>query len=167
MDCQTRPRDPSPETMVQLCLVIQEVWDDIPQARSTHLRQFMLRRCRVVHEANGLSQPLLPFLHLTVYCTEQNAAINFWLANDDSRQIVDSTHNNQFLGQFSQSLNFPSKLMCVFFCSLYKHYHCHNWQYHVVLHLLSWLISLSLLVVVVKIQMIVKRQIVHRWGENC
>ena len=63
-----------PETMMQLCLVIQEVWDDFPWARFTHLSPFMPRRCRVVHEAHGLSQSLLTLLYLTVRCTEQNAA---------------------------------------------------------------------------------------------
>ena len=39
--CHIKSRDPPPETMVQLCLVIQKVWDDIPQARITHLNPFM------------------------------------------------------------------------------------------------------------------------------
>ena len=80
-DCQTRSCDPPLETILQLCPVIQEeVWDDIPQATITHLSPFMPRRYRVVSEA----QPLLTLLHLTVRCTEQNATINFCLANDDS-----------------------------------------------------------------------------------
>ena len=47
-DCQIRSRDPPPETMVQLCLVIMGVCDDIPRAR-IHLSPFMSRRCRLVH----------------------------------------------------------------------------------------------------------------------
>ena len=82
--------------MVQLCLVIQNVWDDIPQARITHLSPFMPRRCLVAHEAPVLSQPLLTSLHLTVRRTERNAAKNF-LANDDSRQIADLALTKQFL----------------------------------------------------------------------
>ena len=54
------------ETMVQLCLVVQGGWDDIPRARITHLSPFMPQRCRIVHEAHGLSQPSLTLLHLTV-----------------------------------------------------------------------------------------------------
>ena len=60
-----------PETMMQLCLVIQEFWDDFPRARFIHLSPFMPRRCRVVHEAHGLSQSLLTLLYLTVRCTGQ------------------------------------------------------------------------------------------------
>ena len=101
-DHQMRSRDPRPQTVVQLYLVIQDVWDDITQARITHLILFMPRRCRVVHEAHGLPQPSLTLLHLTACCTEESATINFNLANDDSRQIVDSTHTNNFR-QFSHS----------------------------------------------------------------
>ena len=63
--------------LVELCLIIQEVWSVIPQAIIARLGPFMSRRCRVVHEANGLSQPLLTLLHLMVCCAEQNATINF------------------------------------------------------------------------------------------
>ena len=78
-DRQIRSRDPPPQIMVQLCLVIQKVWEDIPQARNSHLIIFMQRRCRTVHAAHGLSQRLLTLLRLTVCCTEQNAIINFCL----------------------------------------------------------------------------------------
>ena len=47
-------RDPPPEIMMQLCLVIQEVWDDILQARITHLSPVMTRRCRVLHRSTRL-----------------------------------------------------------------------------------------------------------------
>ena len=43
-DCQIRPRDPPPDPMVQLCPVIQEVWDAIPQARITHLGAVSIRK---------------------------------------------------------------------------------------------------------------------------
>ena len=81
-DCHTRSRDPPQETTVQLCLVIQEVWDDIQQARITHLSPFMPQRCRVVHEAHALSKPLLTLLRLTIRCTEQNATINYCIPNN-------------------------------------------------------------------------------------
>ena len=55
-ECQIRSRDPPPQNMVQLCLVIQEVWDDIPQARISDLIPFMPWRWRVVLKAHGLSQ---------------------------------------------------------------------------------------------------------------
>ena len=71
-DCHIRSRDLPPETIVQLCLVIHNVWDDIPQARITHLSPFMPRRCLEAHEAHGLSQPFLTSLHLTVRRTERN-----------------------------------------------------------------------------------------------
>ena len=54
------------------CLVFQEVWNYISQARITHLIPFMPWGCRVLDEEHGLSQPLLTLLHVTVCCTEQN-----------------------------------------------------------------------------------------------
>ena len=50
--------------------------------------------------AHGLSQQLLTLLHLTACCAEQNATINFCLANDNSRYIADLTIQNNFFGQF-------------------------------------------------------------------
>ena len=78
-----------------------------PQARITQLSPFMSRRCRVIHEAQGLSQPLLTLLRLTVCCTEQNTTISFCLANDDSRKIADLTHTKQFLRTVSTIIRFP------------------------------------------------------------
>ena len=114
-DCQIMSRQLLPQTAIQLCLVIPEVWDNIPQARITHRIPFMPQRCRVVHEAQGLSQPLLTLLHLTVCCTGQHATLNVCLANDDARQIGDLTHTSNFYGQFSHLLYFPLKSMCVSF----------------------------------------------------
>ena len=109
-DCQIRSCDPPPATMVQLCLVIQEVWDDIPQARITHLSAFMSRTCRVLPEAHGLLQSLLTLLHLTVRSTEKKSTINFWLAVHNSQQIADLTDTKRFLGAVLQLLHFPLKL---------------------------------------------------------
>ena len=79
---------------VQLRLAIQKVWnssqkvwEDFPQARIILLRTFIPLRCTLVHEVHGLSQALLTLLHLTVYCSEQNATRNFCLVNDDSQTI--------------------------------------------------------------------------------
>ena len=44
--CHIRPRDPTPESMVQSCFLIQVVWDDMPQAGITRLSPFVPRRCR-------------------------------------------------------------------------------------------------------------------------
>ena len=74
----------------------------------------VMKNSRLFFAWDGLSQPLLTLLHLTVCYIEQNATINFCLANDDSWQIADLTHTHSF-GQFSQLLNSPSKLMCVSF----------------------------------------------------
>ena len=114
-DCQIRPRDPPTDPMVQLCPVIQEVWDAIPQARSTHLGPFIPQRCRVVHGGHGLPQPLLTLLHLAVRCTEPNATINFCLANDDSRQIAILTHTKQFLWAVFTIIRFPVEIGVRFF----------------------------------------------------
>ena len=117
-DCQSGSPDPFPDTMVQLCLVAQEVWDNIPQARITHLSPSMPRRCRVVHEAHSLSQQLLTLLHLTCCCTKKNATINFYLANDDSRQIADLTHTTQFLCVVFTIIKFPVEIeVRLFVCS--------------------------------------------------
>ena len=119
-DCQIRSLNPPPETMVQLCLVIHEVWDDISQARITHLGPFLPRRCRVVHEAHGMPKPLLTLLHLTACCTEQNASINFCLANDDSRHIADLTHSEHFLWAAFIFVKFPIENDVRFFlCSVF------------------------------------------------
>ena len=101
--------------MAQLCLVMQGTWDDIPKARIAHLSPFMPRRCRVMDEAHGLSQPLLTLLHLTGCCTEQNATINFYLAKDDSRQIADLTHAKQFLWVVFTIVKFPVEIAVRFF----------------------------------------------------
>ena len=138
--------------MAQLCLVMQGTWDDIPKARIAHLSPFMPRRCRVMDEAHGLSQPLLTLLHLTGCCTEQNATVNFYLAKDDSRQIADLTHAKQFLWVVFTIVKFPvetdvrffsitlSKLFCM------KIHHC-GFKQHPLLRvretmqiLLSWLL---------------------------
>ena len=109
-DCQIRSRNPPPETMGQLCLVMHEVWDDISQARITHLSPFMSRKCRVMHGAHGLSQPLLTLLHLTVCCTAQNATMNFCLEMDDSRQVCDLTHSKQFLWTVFTIIKYPFEI---------------------------------------------------------
>ena len=101
--------------MVKLCLVTQEVWGDIPLVRINFLNPFLSWTWRVGHEANGLSQPLLILLHLTVWCTGQNAIINFCLVVDNSRQVADLTRTKNVFGQFLQLLNFPLKFMCVSF----------------------------------------------------
>ena len=58
-------------------------------------------------------------VHLTVWCTEQNAAINFSLANDDLRQIANLTNTKQFLWAVFIIIKFPLKLMCVSFFAQY------------------------------------------------
>ena len=58
-DCRIRSRDAHPETMVQLCLVMLDVWGDIPQARITHLSPFMSGRCRVVHRGTPFDTAIL------------------------------------------------------------------------------------------------------------
>ena len=113
--CHIKSRDPPPETMVQLCLVIQKVWDDIPQARITHLNPFMAWRCRVVREAQGLSQELLTLLHLTFCCTGQNATINFCLVMDDTRLIFYLTHTKQFLRTVFTIIKSPVAIDVCFF----------------------------------------------------
>ena len=55
IDWQGGSRDPPPQTVVQICLVIQWSWNDIMQATITHLIPFMPWRCTVVPEALGLS----------------------------------------------------------------------------------------------------------------
>ena len=83
---------------------------------------------RVVHGAHGFSQPLLTLLHLTACYAEQNATINFCLANNDVRQIANSNNTKQIL-------NFQFKLMCVSLIVQYisaivwKHSRSHvDWQ---------------------------------------
>ena len=74
-DRQIRSHDLPPQTVVQLCLVIQEVWDDIPQARITQSNACDTRFFTTViglAALNGLSH-------------KANATIHFCLANDDSR----------------------------------------------------------------------------------
>ena len=123
-DYQIRSRDPPPETMVQLCLAVQEVRDNIPRARITHLSSIMSLRCRVVHEAHGLSQPLLTLLPLTVYCTEQNTTKFFCLTMDDSRQVADLTHTKQFLWAVFAIMKFPIEIDArFFFCSVCEYNH--------------------------------------------
>ena len=125
-DYQIRSSDQHQETMEQLSLITQEIWDDIPQARITRLipfmpclSPFMQQRCRVVHEAHGLSQPLLILLHLKVYCTEQNARMKFCLANDNSWQIADFTHTKWFLWAVFTIIQFPVEIKCTYlFCSV-------------------------------------------------
>ena len=118
-DRQIRLRGPPPQTPVQLCLVIQDVWYDIPHARITDLITFMSRRCRVVYEAHDLSQPLLTLLHLTICCTEKNATINIYLATDDSRQIADSTHTKQLVREVS---HFSLTQVSLFWFSIFESY---------------------------------------------
>ena len=88
-----------------------------------------------MHEAHGLSQPLLTLLRITVGCSERKTIINFCLPNDDSRQIADSTHTKQFLRAVFTRLEFPVEIdvrfvFCIFclfacfcflsvFCSIY------------------------------------------------
>ena len=127
-DHQMRSRDPRPQTVVQLYLVIQDVWDDITQARIIHLILFMPRRCRVVHEAHGLPQPSLTLLHLTACCTEESATINFNLANDDSRQIVDSTHTKQFPTVFT-FIELPIDVDVQFLFSMQRNLGVKHWIY--------------------------------------
>ena len=49
-------------------------------------------------------------LHLTVCCTEQNATINFYSANADSRQIAHLTHIKHFLLAVFTIIEFPFKI---------------------------------------------------------
>ena len=53
------PPGSTPSKDRHIRLKIQEVWDDIPRPRIIRLSPFMSRICRVVHEAHGMSQPLL------------------------------------------------------------------------------------------------------------
>ena len=87
--------------------------------KNTNLIPFLSRRCRVVHEAHGLSQPLLTLLDLTVCCTEQIDTINFCLANDVSRQIAALTHTEQFLAVFT-IIQFPFEIDVHFFFVQYR-----------------------------------------------
>ena len=121
---QIRPRDPPPQTMVWLCLVTQEILDDITQERITHLIQFMPDKCRIVHEAHVFLQPSLTLLHLTILYTEQNATINFGLTNHDSRQIANLTHINKFISAVFTLIKFSLEIyMHLFFCSVYIYCH--------------------------------------------
>ena len=120
IDCRIRSRGTPTETIMQLCLVIQAVWNSIPQEWITHLGPIMPRRCRVVHDAHTLTQTLLILSHLVVCFTQQNATIKFCLSYDDSRQIGYLAHVKKVFGQCSRILDFPLKLRCVsFFSSLY------------------------------------------------
>ena len=74
-----------------------------------------------MHEAHGLSKPLLTLLHLTVRCTEQNATINFCLANDDPQQIADLTHTKQFLLGSFHNYQIPRGNWCVFLLVNFNH----------------------------------------------
>ena len=114
-DCQIKSRDPPPETIVQLCLVIQEVWVDILYARITHLGPFMSRRCRVVHRGTRFVTTIIDIaarnglLH-RAKCHNKLSFSNGWFITSwwyNPYQIV--------FGQFLQLLNSPLKLMCVSF----------------------------------------------------
>ena len=52
---------------------------------------------------------------LTGCCTKQNATINFYLANDDSRQLADLTHTKQFLCVVFTIIKFPIEIDVRFF----------------------------------------------------
>ena len=105
---QTMPNHLRRFTLHARWLIIQEVWDDIAQARITHLIPFTPpQRWRVVHQVHGLSQPLLTLLHLMICCTAQNVTINLSLANDDSQQIADLTNTQQFLWPIFKLIHVP------------------------------------------------------------
>ena len=107
-DREIMSRDPPPQTTLeQLCLAIQGVWDDTPHARITRLILAVPWKCKVVHEAQFLSHPLLTLLHLIVCCTEQNATIKHCLTNDDSQQNADSTHTIKFIQAVYILIKFP------------------------------------------------------------
>ena len=108
------------QNMVQLCLVIQDVWDDIPLARITDLIPLTPRRCKILHETHDLSQPLFTLLHLT----EKNSATNFCLANNDSRQIADLISIAQFLWAVFTLIIFSVAIDVRFFF-LFSIYHNH------------------------------------------
>ena len=117
---QIKPREPLPQTVVQLDLVFQEVWGDIPQAKMTYLILFMARSCRVVHDAYGLSRLFLMLLHLMVCCRQHNTTIKFCLANHDSRHITDSIHAKQCLRTVFTIMKCPVEIDVRFLvCSVY------------------------------------------------
>ena len=114
INCQIKSGSPSPETMVQLCLVIQEVWDGIPHARIPHLSPFMPRRCRVVHEAHVSSPNMIDLAALNSLLHRTKCPNTPLFTNDGSPEIDCWFNPYQIISeQFSQLWNSPLKLMCV------------------------------------------------------
>ena len=105
--------------MLQLCLAILEVWDDIPRARTTRRIPSTPWRCGVVLEVHGLSHSLLTLLHLMVFCVGQNDKINCYLANDDSQQIANSTQTIQFRHAVFTCVKFSVEIDVRFFFSFF------------------------------------------------
>ena len=113
-DHQIKSRDLPPQTCVQLCLSVEEIWDDTQQAQMTQLNPAIPWRCRVMHEAQFLSHPV------RFYVTALNGVLHrtkwlntFFLANYDSQQIANSAHSVPILWGSFHTLNFPFKFMCV------------------------------------------------------
>ena len=72
-----------------------------------------------MHEAHGLSQPLLTLQHLTVCYTELNNTIIFSLANGDSLEIADFNPYQTILGAVFTINEFTVEIgVFFFFCSV-------------------------------------------------
>ena len=115
-------RDAPPQTVVQLYLVIQEIWDDTLQARIIHLIPFVPRRCRVVHEAHVMSLSLLTSVVQQDIAKCHN---KLSLSNSFTTDLLIQPMSNNFTVQFSHLSNFPLKLKCVPFLLLIL-FHCHT-----------------------------------------
>ena len=107
-DCRIRSRDAHPETMVQLCLVMLDVWGDIPQARITHLSPFMSGRCRVVHRGTPFDTAILDLAAL--YGLLHRANCHNKLLFNGSRWVADLTHIKQFLWAVFIIIKFPFEI---------------------------------------------------------
>ena len=114
-DCHIRLRDPLPKTMVQLFLVIQEVWDDIHRPGSLIIWAHSCPR-----DAEACMRHTVCQHFYWPCCIEQIATINFCLANDDSPPIADRTHTKQFLWIVFTIIKFPvNKCAFLFVWSVY------------------------------------------------
>ena len=79
----------------------------------------MPRKCKTVHEAHGLSQPLLTLQHSTVCYTLINNTINFSLASGDSLQIADFNPYQTIFGAVFTINEFTVEIDVFFFpCSV-------------------------------------------------
>ena len=114
-----RSRYSPPQTVVQLCLVIQELWSDIPHAIITHLIPFMPQYMQGSAWSTWFVTTIIDLAALNSLLHRVNTTIQCCFANDYSRQIADSNHTKQFPREVLTLVKFLDWNWCAFiFCSL-------------------------------------------------